>query len=330
MESGNYTLSSTLHTKNHSLIIYIICIFVTLLCIVFAYSFSKSIARPLHSLSKICSKIIQGDLSIRGKTTAKVPTDEISILVNLFNTMIETIEQSMKELQEKSKIEQQLKEEQLNNKINENMLKDAELKFLQMQINPHFLFNTFNSISALSKIEDSPLTTAMIESLSHILRYSLSEFDKTVVLNNELTLVKNYLHIQKIRFQDRLNFEIDIPNSLLQTNVPSMILQPIVENAILHGIEPTEFGGTIKITATCSPTMLYISISDDGIGMDENKLEILRTNTDESKHDTQCGIGLANVKKRLELTYGHNMLDFDSKLGIGTTITINIPINKTL
>lgn len=323
----NYSLNSTLQTKNQSLIIYLICSLVTLLCVFFAYSFSRSIAQPIHSLSKSCKKIAKGDLSIRHETKKKNHPDEIDTLIKSFNSMIEIVDNSVTELQNKALIEKKLKEEQINNEKNKSLLKEAELKFLQMQIDPHFLFNILNSISALSQIEGASMTTTMIKNLSNILHYTLNKFDKTVSLAEEIDLIQNYLSIQKMRFQDRLNYNIDIPNNFLTYNIPSMILQPIVENSILHGIEPNVDGGTVEISAKVENDILLIVIKDDGIGMDKETLELLKSNNDEDNHNSTHGIGIVNVKKRLELLYGKNMLNFQSEIQKGTISTIRIPIN---
>ncbi|MEL7571259.1 MAG: histidine kinase, partial [Eubacteriaceae bacterium] len=202
--------------------VYFITILVTILCIIIAYQISKKITKPIHELSQRCKDVAEGNLSIRVNTIAN--NDETDILVDSFNDMVERIEDSVFTMQQKVIVEDKLREEQLRNIEMQNLLNQSELKFLRMQINPHFLYNTMNSISALAQIEDAKKTQSMIDSLSSLLRYSLSEISSMVTLADETQITESYLFLQKMRFEDRLNYNINIPEELFSIEMPPMIL----------------------------------------------------------------------------------------------------------
>ncbi len=306
--------------------VYFITILVTILCIIIAYQISKKITKPIHELSLRCKDVAEGNLSIRVNTIAN--NDETDILVDSFNDMVERIEDSVFTMQQKVIVEDKLREEQLRNIEMQNLLNQSELKFLRMQINPHFLYNTMNSISALAQIEDAKKTQSMIDSLSSLLRYSLSEISSMVTLADETQITESYLFLQKMRFEDRLNYNINIPEELFSIEMPPMILQPIVENAIIHGIEPNASGGTLSIKAIASSGSINIIISDDGIGMSQNQLDFINTVLDEDSHDSRRGIGMVNVKRRLEMIYGANIMKIESVQYEGTKVTLRIPFQN--
>lgn len=154
------------------------------------------------------------------------------------------------------------------------------------------------------------------------MRYTISEINNIVTLDMECGIIKNYLSIQKVRFGERLSYDFQVSPELLKLKVPSMILQPLVENSILHGIEPCEAGGHIQIEMIDMDGYFVINLSDNGCGMDREAMEKLVGSLDEDSHDARSGIGLQNVRQRLNLIYGYDAMDIESTVGIGTSIRL--------
>ncbi|NLP44052.1 MAG: histidine kinase [Peptococcaceae bacterium] len=198
----------------------------------------------------------------------------------------------------------------------------SEMRFLQAQIRPHFLYNTLNTIMGFCR-KDPEKARELLDQLSCYLRgkFKFGEMDKFILLKEELELVKAYLHIEKARFGDRLQVVSSFPAGANYW-IPPLILQPLVENAVRHGIYPRKEGGTIVIKAEDLADALVISIKDDGVGMSKTKIEeILNTQKEID------GIGLRNVNQRLKSHYGQG-LSISSEEGRGTTVMVRIPKNR--
>jgi len=190
-------------------------------------------------------------------------------------------------------------------------------------MDPHFLFNTLNTISRMAMFEDADETVKLIEATSKILRYNLDSKDKMVNLEEEMFMIKAYVIIQETRFQDQMSFEFDIDKNLKFTKVPPMLIQPIVENAIIHGLRQKDKGGIIKISINELKCFLKITITDNGVGMDDEKINDLLCDV----KSTSTGLGVYNVKKRLELYFNRNdLIEIKSQKGYGTQVIISIPI----
>jgi len=206
-----------------------------------------------------------------------------------------------------------IEQEKIKHAAMEKEYLSANLKMLQAQIEPHFLFNTLSNI--LSLIDTQPAKgKSMLLDLTKILRTSLSRTmpDKTT-LAQEISMIEAYLHIQKIRMDERLNYEIDVPDNIRQYSFPPMLLQPLVENAIKHGLEPKVEGGEIVIRATEENNILTIKVADTGLGF--------------SDFD-KAGVGIANVRKRLGLLFGEKgRLIIEENKPHGVQATIEVPIN---
>lgn len=194
-------------------------------------------------------------------------------------------------------------------------LVEARLAALTNQINPHFLFNTLNSVSTLIRIDPDRART-MVYKLSNILRRLLRKTENFSPLREELSFIDDYLAIEMMRFGDKLRFFKEVDEQALDCLIPSMILQPIIENSIKHGLASKVEGGMVRLKAWLDATHLFISIEDDGVGMPEAKLETL----------LQQGIGVSNVNERLRVLFGRAYrLSIDSKPGQGTHTVIEIP-----
>lgn len=209
----------------------------------------------------------------------------------------------------------------------EHQLNLAELDALQKQVTPHFVFNVINSISRLISMKEYPLASNMLESFAQMLRYSLSDISSEITLNQELNYIKNYLAIQKNRFSERIEYVINIDKRMLNINIPYFSLQPLIENAIEHGLLPLANGGKVEITCKVLKEFYIITINDNGIGIEQEKLNNIKKNlfSEENTH-TNNQIGLRNCYRRFRLMYGDNVDFFIiSKPNNGTKISIKIP-----
>lgn len=205
----------------------------------------------------------------------------------------------------------------------EKRLKNAELKTIEAQINPHFLFNTLNSIARIALTENAEMTEEMIYNLSDLLRYNLRQTEEFPTLESELANIQRYLYIQKTRYQERLDYEIITDDSINRYCIPNMILQPIVENAIIHGIEPLLKGGKVIISVKKVNDTIILDVSDTGIGIPNFiKKSILKFST-EKKHP---GLGVNNSHLRIKDHFGNPYgLTFENFAKYSTTVRITFP-----
>ncbi|AOY77132.1 sensor histidine kinase [Clostridium formicaceticum] len=222
-----------------------------------------------------------------------------------------TQEKLLKESREKLQLEQQAKK--------------MELKTIRAQIHPHFLFNTLNTIARMALIEDAPKTEELIYQLSNLLRYNLKNVEDLPRIRDEITNIKRYLSIQTFRYSDRISYEIDIDESIMEYRIPSMILQPIVENSMIHGLEPKKEGGKITITGKfLSDKDLLIKVSDDGRGIGPKLLHTLNSLSD--MPNDHAGIGIKNTSDRIRHHFGKSYsIKIESELDSFTTVYIHIP-----
>ncbi|MCX7694275.1 MAG: sensor histidine kinase [Caloramator sp.] len=285
--------------------------------------------KPISELSKYAERITEGDLEV--KLTQTHTGDETDILTGAFIKMVESIKDYINELKKQAEMENKLKEQELQNLRMGSLLKEAELKYLQSQINPHFLFNTLNAAAQLSLIEGADKTSEFIENIAQLFRYNLKNIDDLVPLRDEIEHVVNYMQILKMRFGNRIDFYTDIDELALDTKIPRITLQPIVENAYIHGLQNLERKGEIHLNVKAELDYVLIDIIDNGTGMDEECINsIICSNKDDEiakKHVT--GIGMKNVLERLELFFNitdrKELIGIESKINEGTKVTLKIP-----
>lgn len=216
-------------------------------------------------------------------------------------------------------IEEQVKEEQ-------KQLRKAEFELLQAQINPHFLYNTLDAIVWSAEAGNQKQVVSMVGSLSEFFRTSLNKGKEIVSVREELQHVKSYLEIQQVRYQDILTYEINVARDIYNYSIPKITIQPVVENALYHGIKNRRGGGKITITGTESKNEIRIQVSDDGAGMDENRLEEVRRGIFRSDAEKNAIYGLYNVNERIRLNFGDEYgITIDSRLGKGTDVVIHLP-----
>ncbi len=271
--------------------------------------FSLKLTRPLQRLEKNMKKVKEGNFDIHIPIES---TDETGRLSETFNSMVDKIKQLM--------------QDSINDQKQKRRL---ELKALQSQINPHFLYNTLDSIIWMAESGEVDDVVEMTSALSKLFRTSISKGDEIITFREELENISSYLTIQQIRYKDKLNYSIEVSDDLMQYKVLKLILQPLVENAIYHGIKQTQEPGKITVKAFESGGNLIVEISDNGAGMEPEILErILTDNPIKSEGPRKSsGIGTSNVNQRIKLSFGEQYgLLYESTLGEGTTVVVTLPI----
>lgn len=283
--------------------------------------FSKTISKPITTLTSYAVKISKGQF-----TEPDIYSDnftEIHDLSQSLNSMKHKINHMIIDLKDKSMLEAQLRESVLENLNISNHLKSTQLKILQAQINPHFLFNTLNSISRLAYIDNNDKIVKLIEALSDMLRYNLNKIDRPITLNEEINNLNNYIYIQKVRYTNKLDIDIILESDHLDIDVPCLILQPLVENSIMHGLKPLDYCGEIIIKIYDEDNITYVSISDNGVGIPEETVKEMNNILEYENNHASTGIGYGNVASRL---YAHlkyeDCITISSSEGEGTNIII--------
>lgn len=280
--SLNETLREVTTIRNYSLVIAGLTF---VLAIAAAFFFTDSIARPLRKLRSLMKKAEEGDLSVRFHSRY---TDEVGQLGRSFNTMISEIGN----LIDLVYAEQQRKRE-------------AELKTLQAQIKPHFLYNTLDTIQWMAQSHKAQDIVDVVGALANLFRIGLSKGKEMITVREELEHVKSYLFIQKTRYEDKLDYALEYEEAVLGQAILKLILQPLVENAIYHGIHAQRGGGRILITAGITQEKLHICIRDTGKGMTEEKLQEIQAMLASGRSaQGGLGFGLYNVHERIRLSFG--------------------------
>jgi two-component system sensor histidine kinase YesM len=275
------------------------------LAIVAAFFFTASVARPVLDLRTLMKRVEQGDLSVR---FAGARGDEIGELGHGFNEMIERIQSLIDQVY----VEQRSKRE-------------AELRILQEQIKPHFLYNTLDNIQWLAQENRVADVIRMVGALTRLFRIGLSKGREFIPLSDELEHVDSYLCIQKMRYEDKFDYSIRCDHSLRTRQVLRLMLQPLVENAIYHGIKERRGPGTLSIEARSEGGDIVLVVRDDGVGMNEPTLARLAASLDDGG-PAIGGYGIRNVHERIRLTFGKPYgLSFKSVLGTGTEVTVRHP-----
>lgn len=291
----------------------------------FAVLLSNDIMERITKLAASAEQLAKGNWQVEDVKENKYK--EFNMMAHAFNHMKDNIRYFIEELSFKSEVEINLNKEKLINLEKDKLLRESQLMALQTQMDPHFLFNTLNIISRTAMFEEANNTVKLIQATAKILRYNLSYKKKLVKLEEEISTLKAYAFIQETRFQDQITFEFNIGENIDDIAIPPMTLQPIVENAIIHGLQDQE-EGKIEIFITRREGHVKIKIKDNGKGISQEKLQrIFEENSNEKKKGHTTGLGLGNVKKRLELHFGvENLIFVDSKVGQGTIIDIFIPL----
>lgn len=270
--------------------------------------FAQGITRPIEDLIGQMKRVQKGNFTLANMDV--LPMDEVGQLHRAFRMMIQEIDELIRE-----------------NYAKQLVIKETQFKALQAQINPHFLYNTLESINWLAKVNGQKQISEMVEALGHLLRSSISLKDALVTLGEEIRIVRNYLTIQKFRFEGRLNFDIRIDERLHSCPIPKLTLQPLVENAIHYALEPMIKPCSIRIYALEQPDRperLTLAVEDNGPGMEKELLEQVRSGEARTRGQ---GIGLKNIQERLAIAFGEAFgLRLESSPGAGTKVFVDIPL----
>ena len=284
------------------------------------FAITKGMIEPLANLAEIAHLVGQGNFDV--KMTKTDSLDEVGVVTRAFNTMVESLVRT-KESMEK---EQQMMEKEL---LMKNHLKEAQLKYLQSQINPHFLFNSLNAGVQLAMMEDAEKTCIFVEKMADFFRYNVKKGLEDASLGEELTAVENYIYILNVRFAGDIHFTKKVDESIMECRVPSMILQPLVENAVNHGIRNIDWEGKILLEITGLEDNILIRVKDNGKGMSEERIrEVLDgCMEDTGEQSDSTGVGMNNVISRLELYYDKkNLVEINSPgENMGTEIILTLP-----
>lgn len=267
------------------------------------------ITEPIRRLSEATKQAGSGDFAVRAQEDSD---DELAVLNVSFNHMVEKI----------GNLVEDIRIEQIN-------LRQTELKVLQAQINPHFLYNTLDSIIWLAEAGEKEQVVQMVTTLSDFFRTTLSKGRDYISIQEEETHIRSYLQIQQFRYRDILKYDIQIPKELYQYSILKLTLQPLVENALYHGIKNKRGMGHIRITGRKEKGQLVFCVHDDGIGMKAERLEHVKKLICGEQEDTEnpSGFGLFNVNQRLQLNYGMAYgIGIESTYQEGTVVTVTIPI----
>ena len=277
--------------------------------------FIRSFDRRIHTLRGAMYNVAKGDFKIDKQDLGG---DEIGEVYRDLDSTVESIQQLINEVYIHKINEEQWKRKQ----------KESEFKMLASQINPHFLYNTLEMIRMKAIINKDQEVASIVKMLGKMMRSSLEVTDQPVPLKSEIDLVKTYLEIQKLRFGDKINYKIDIKCDIEKYEMFPLLLQPLVENSIIHGIVSATEDIFVKVAIFEYEKNLVVKVSDNGAGISQSKLEELKTELDEYQNISN-GIGLHNVNKRIKLYYGDKYgINMQSELGIGTIVTIYFPISE--
>ncbi|MBM7654334.1 cache domain-containing sensor histidine kinase [Neobacillus cucumis] len=293
-------------------VIFVQVIFFSIFLVLMTY-FLRTITKPISRLGNVADIVQQGNLNIRSHIRSK---DEVGRLSKSFDLMLDRINEKIHEI-----------------KATEERKRKAELDMLQAQINPHFLFNVLNSIRMKVLVKGDKESANMISSLSKLLRMTISKEKKIITLDEEIQIVLDFINIMNMRQKEKVIVEISISEEANTVMIPRFILQPIIENSIIHGL--SQSAGTIKVNTKVKGNETIIVIEDDGHGMDEEALKHLRrkitlaNDADYSINKSKKGfssLGLSNVYERMYMTFGQEFkMEIKSEIGKGTQVILSIP-----
>jgi len=293
-------------------------------CLLFYKQVVNGISKSIAELTQFTNDI-RNNPELRQRVSIQTG-DEIELFSMAFNEMLDQIQRQIAALEADSQIKEQLSAVELENLRVISALQGSELKFLQSRINPHFLFNTLNMIIQTAVLEGADDTVRLLGTTAELLRYSLSKLSTPVSMADELENIKNYLMIQQNRFGDRLSFHIDVvEDRCLHQQIPCMILQPLVENAITHGIGPKVDGGSLYLRIFRKEQQCCFEIEDDGVGIPPEKLEHIRGMCCIGGKTSSSSIGIKNVYQRLMIFYQQDVVFEISSCCGKTLIHVELP-----
>lgn len=272
---------------------------------------SRKMFRPVAKLIGYMKKVENGDFSVR---IHEERNDEFGYIFKSFNNMVNRIKYLFGEL-----FEQKL------------LKKDAELKLMQSQINPHFIHNIFNNMSWLLELRRYDDLEKMIDAVSTYYKTSLNMGNNLIYIRENVEQLESYAQIQMIRFKDKFECTFDFDEKMVNMKIPNLILQPLLENAICHGVEPSEKYCSIKVTGRIIDSFIVVTVEDNGVGIDSDKLKEIYKNMESETSNLDGNFAIVNSHKRIKLYYGDEYgLELKSELNKGTVTRIKIPCDTGL
>lgn len=273
--------------------------------------YARSLLLPVQQMSRGARRVADGEYDIEDFNFAR--SDEISMLADSFNHLKHQIARTIHALESEAQLEKSLRQQESEAARLRQLIEQSRFAQLQSQINPHFLFNTLQSVANMAGIEQATVTGDMVVRLANFFRYTLDHDDSVVTLDRELALLRDYISLQELRFGERILFEMDCDSRCAACELPKFTLQPIVENSIVHGMRSRSAGGRIRIVTESTPNGCRIQITDNGGGFSRSKM---KQNTAEGHRS----IGLQNIAGRIALSGGSFRIA--SCPGLGTTARI--------
>ena len=266
----------------------------------------SGILQPIRQLNSVTEKIAQGDFNARAQVNSD---DEVAELAVSFNKMAGNMQSLIDKVKE-----------------DERKMRKADLRLLQEQIQPHFLYNTLDTIVWLIESNEPDEAVTMVVTLSDFFREILSKGKEFISIKEEEKHISSYLQIQEMRYRDILEYDIQLDQVIYKYQILKLTLQPVVENALYHGIKYKRAKGCIHIHGEKEGDIIRLTVRDDGVGMDEEELEQLRQQIEKPCQETERGFGLANVNERIHMYFGYEYgMKIESEKGKGTTVEIVIP-----
>lgn len=324
----------TRYARRYGLLMIMLLVIWGLLMIRYGVKVGKRISIPIE-------KLTQEVLHIRGSKIDELkPIEvdenkswEVEKLTDAFNQLVEQVAKQWHIQEEKAELEKSLHEQTVENLRMAGLLKSSQMQALQRQINPHFLFNTLNMIMDTAYLEEAPETAELLKSAAAFLRYSLDCCEKEVTLERELQALGDYVFLQEKRFGDRIFFEFDLDETVEGAHLPALVLQPLVENAVAHGVGTYAKNAHIQIrTRRNTDGRIRIDVSDNGVGMNDEKLQSLQIKLASAARgeESEGGIGLTNVVKKLFVFFhGQAEIEVKSAENKGTQVSLYFPDDCT-
>ena len=268
---------------------------------------SERISKPILKLCRLMDRVKQGDFDVISDIRGY---EEVNQLKDSFNEMAAEIKKLLEDIRD-----------------NEMQKRKSEMDFLRAQINPHFLYNTLFSIQCMIELKKNDQAVLMMAAFTDLLKKTLSVDTDFITLKEEFESTEKYLALQQIRYGDKVHYECEMGAETERCLVPALIIQPIVENAIFHGIEAKAEAGLIIVESVVSEGALLITVSDDGVGLDEKELARMTAQFGEREYQSGRSIGILNVLNRIKINFGEGYgLTVESEPGIGTSVTMRLPV----
>ncbi|HYH02943.1 MAG TPA: sensor histidine kinase [Bacillota bacterium] len=298
-----YLNLESIKIRNRILWLSAACFMIAFLLSIF---FTKSISGPLRKLIQAMHEVKKGNTAV---CVVDEHHDEIAEVIRNFNAMVDELDHLLTDIQNK-----------------EQQKREAELQALQAQINPHFLSNILHTAKLLASTQKAANLESLLGSLIQLLQVSMGKEDKFITVRKEIEYLKNYLNLQEFRYYNKFNVTFDFETTIYEYQIPKFLLQPILENAIIHGIGPKHGPGLISVKGFIYQGKLVFTITDDGIGMTQSTIENIMHEANLS-HNRFCGIGIKNVQERIQLSFGPSCgLNITSSPGYCTTVEITLPL----